>query len=117
MIRDGMTNTIMFGEVRPRCTQEVYWRGWHYTWNGCGIVSTLVPINYDSCDPGVPGQAANPCQSANNGSVALGFKSAHPGGAHFAMGDGSVHFFPQTIDSWTFNLLGSIDDGLPAKMP
>jgi len=38
MIRDGLSNTIMMGEVRPKCTQEVYWRGWSQTWNGCGLV-------------------------------------------------------------------------------
>jgi prepilin-type N-terminal cleavage/methylation domain-containing protein/prepilin-type processing-associated H-X9-DG protein len=116
MIRDGLSNTIMVGEVRPKCTQEVYWRGWSQTWNGCGLVSTLVPINYDSCDPSTQ-FTGNPCQSANNGSVALGFKSAHPGGAHFVLGDGHVAFFQEGIDPWTFNLLGAIDDGLPVKLP
>jgi prepilin-type N-terminal cleavage/methylation domain-containing protein/prepilin-type processing-associated H-X9-DG protein len=116
MIRDGLSNTIMFGEVRPKCTQEVYWRGWAQTWNGCGLVSTLVPINYDSCDPNTQ-FAGNACQSANNGSVALGFKSAHPGGAHFVLGDGHVAFLTESIDAQTFNLLGAINDGLPVKLP
>jgi len=116
MIRDGLSNTIMMGEVRPKCTQEVYWRGWSQTWNGCGLISTLVPINYDSCDPS-PQSAAQPCQTAFNGSVALGFKSAHPAGAHFVLGDGHVSFFSESIDPLTFNLLGAIDDGLPVKLP
>lgn len=116
MVRDGMFCTIMFGEVRPKCTQEVYWRGWAQTWNGCGLVSTLVPINYDSCDPNSQ-FTGNGCQSANNGSVALGFKSAHPTGAHFVLGDGHVSFFSESIDAQTFNLLGAINDGLPVKVP
>lgn len=116
MIRDGLSNTIMLGEVRPKCTQEVYWRGWSQTWNGCGLISTLIPINYDSCDPATQ-STAPPCQTASNGSVALGFKSAHPGGAHFVLGDGHVSFFSESIDPLTFNLLGAIDDGLPVKLP
>jgi prepilin-type processing-associated H-X9-DG protein len=31
----------------------------------------------------------------------------HPGGAHFVMCDGSVHFVNETIDYYTYNMLGS----------
>ena len=36
-----------------------------------------------------------------------GFKSFHPGGANFAMADGSVRFIKQSINPRTYNALGS----------
>ena len=39
------------------------------------------------------------------------FWSAHPGGAHFVMCDGSVHFLPYTIDDRIFKALASRNGG------
>src|SRR5262249_19059113 len=36
-----------------------------------------------------------------------GFRSAHPGGANFLFGDGSVHFLKQTMNNGTFQALGT----------
>ncbi|HBO44165.1 MAG TPA: hypothetical protein DD670_09580, partial [Planctomycetaceae bacterium] len=38
----------------------------------------------------------------------MGFKSLHPGGASFAMGDGSVRFLNESIDYRTYNAMGTI---------
>jgi len=46
-----------------------------------------------------------------------GFKSRHPGGANFAMADGSVHFFSATVDYKLFNQLGTRDGGEPVQVP
>ncbi len=46
----------------------------------------------------------------------LGFKSSHPGGAFFVMGDGSVHFLPDSIDMLTYNRLGGKADGGSVSM-
>jgi prepilin-type N-terminal cleavage/methylation domain-containing protein/prepilin-type processing-associated H-X9-DG protein len=40
-----------------------------------------------------------------------GFNSNHPGGAHFAMVDGSTRFISDNIDSVTYGRLGGRDDG------
>ncbi|NLE38192.1 MAG: DUF1559 domain-containing protein, partial [Pirellulaceae bacterium] len=45
-----------------------------------------------------------------------GFKSLHPGGAQFLMGDASVHFFPEFIDYRLFNELGTIAGGETASL-
>jgi prepilin-type processing-associated H-X9-DG protein len=37
--------------------------------------------------------------------------SDHPGGAFFAMADGSVHFLSENIDSDNFRALSSMDAG------
>jgi prepilin-type processing-associated H-X9-DG protein len=47
----------------------------------------------------------------------FGFKSRHPGGVNLAMGDGSVHFFSETIDMGLYNMLGDRCDGKPASIP
>ncbi|QDU30133.1 Type II secretion system protein G precursor [Anatilimnocola aggregata] len=43
-----------------------------------------------------------------------GFSSHHPGGAGFAMLDGSVHFVSQNIDLSMYRQLAQRDDGLPS---
>jgi len=111
--RDGVSNTIYFGEVRRDCSAHIQ-QGWAQSNNGNGLVSTLIPINYDSCssntsDPG--------CQRTANWNTELGFKSQHAGGAQFLFGDGSVHFLTESIDHWTYQYLGGKADGEIANIP
>ena len=40
-----------------------------------------------------------------------GFKSKHPGGANFAMADGSVRFIKQTIHPRVYNAIGTRNKG------
>jgi type II secretory pathway pseudopilin PulG len=110
-ISDGLSNTIFFGEVRPKCTWEAR-VGWHHTEGVNGFCTTVIPLNYPSCTEGGSG-----CSSPQSLGAAYGFKSEHPGGAQFALGDGSVRFFGQTIDHWTYQYLGNRDDGHPVQVP
>ena len=111
-ITDGVSKTIFFGEVRPGCSSHVN-AGWGSTNNGCGTVSTQIPINYDSCggfraaDRGSGDNCHLPC----NWVTELGFKSRHAGGAWFAMGDGRTVFITEAIDHWVFQALGGKADG------
>jgi prepilin-type N-terminal cleavage/methylation domain-containing protein/prepilin-type processing-associated H-X9-DG protein len=47
----------------------------------------------------------------------LSFGSYHPGGAQFAMGDGSVKFIPETINPLIYHALGGRNEGTPAQLP
>jgi prepilin-type N-terminal cleavage/methylation domain-containing protein len=105
-ITDGVSKTIFFGEVRPNCSEHSR-IGWAFTNNGNGYCSTLIPINFDSCNEDAPDACARPC----NWTTEVGFKSAHAGGAQFLLGDGSVHFVPETIDHRTYQHLGAKSDG------
>ncbi len=85
---DGLSNTIYFGEVRPMCSVHNS-QGWGSSNNGQGLTSTIVPINYNSCsrDANEP----DGCKRYCNWNTELGFKSRHPGGAQFLLGDFSEH--------------------------
>jgi prepilin-type processing-associated H-X9-DG protein len=111
-VTDGLSSTIFFGEVRRDCSGHIQ-TGWASSNDGNGLVSTLVPINYDSCNA----KAANPCNKPCNWSTELAYKSRHPGGAMFLMGDGSIHFLSQNIDHQLYQYLGAKADGHAASVP
>jgi len=110
-ITDGLSNTIFMGEVRPGCSRHAA-EGWAWSHSGNGIVSTVVPINLDSCSQVVTAQ----CACWDNWSSELGFKSAHAGGAHFVMGDASIQFLSETMDHRVYNALGGKADGEAASL-
>jgi prepilin-type N-terminal cleavage/methylation domain-containing protein len=110
--RDGLSNTLFFGEVRPTCSGHVI-RGWAWTSNSDGLSSTNYPINLDSCNDQSPDGCQRPC----NWNTEFGFRSMHIGGALFAFGDGSVHFLAENIDMQNFQYLGDKADGQPARIP
>ena len=66
-ITDGLSKTIFFGESRRECSWHTQ-AGWAKTNNGQGMVVTLVPINFDSCDE----DALNGCQHPFNWSAEFG---------------------------------------------
>ncbi len=107
-ITDGLSKTIFYGEVRADCSVHAR-NGWLHSNNGNGLVTTIIPINYDSCQPA--NSEADNCNKMCNWNSELGFKSAHPGGANFAYGDGSIHFLAEGIDHQTYQYLGDKADG------
>ena len=90
-VRDGLTNTIMAGETLPG----------DYIWNGVfcpnfPISGTSIPVNTFINDGGLHGT-----WDADGGIIwgkSSGYKSLHPGGCNFMLGDGSIHFFSASID-------------------
>jgi prepilin-type N-terminal cleavage/methylation domain-containing protein len=121
-VKDGLSNTFFVGEVMGDCHDHIYW-GWHYNQMNNAHASTSVPINdFTTCYKDVasdptrlatkPGVTNPSCGDARNWNYSWGFKSAHPSGAQFVMGDGSVRFVTQTIDYATYQRLGGKADGL-----
>ncbi len=110
-VTDGLSNTIFMGEVRPACNRHAT-EGWAWSHSGNGLISTIVPINYDTCNR----EPSARCRFWDNWVTELAFKSAHPGGANFVMGDGSVHFISETIDHTSYNRLGGKSEGEPASL-
>lgn len=112
-VTDGLSNTLMVGEAVPAfCTHS-----WWYWFNG-STATAAVPLNQRAlcaeATTGIRNTDLRNCAAdwPNNYS----FMSMHPGGGHFAMGDGAVRFLSETIDLETYRRLGSMMDGLPVNL-
>jgi prepilin-type processing-associated H-X9-DG protein len=93
-IRDGSSNTLMVGETLPR--QCAFFSVYAVNFN---VASTSIPLNTMQND--------DPAQNGTEWWLRGGFKSRHPGGATFCLGDGSVRFLSDGIDYQLFNELGT----------
>jgi len=103
---DGTSNTFMVGE----CVVEQDYHSAAYfadgDWATCGN-----PLNF----------FINPAEesvikSAPQWMQARGFKSMHPGGAHFVMADGSVHFVNESVDHKIYRALATRNGNEPASV-
>ncbi len=112
-ITDGLSNTIFFGEMRPLCNGHAA-HGWYWTLSSQGYLTTLVPINYDTCSDD---ESISGCRHRENWNTTQGFKSLHPGGVHIMMGDNAVVFLTEGIDHQAFQYLGAKADGFAATLP
>ncbi|WP_435006620.1 DUF1559 domain-containing protein [Tundrisphaera lichenicola] len=105
-ITDGTSNTFLAGEQIMRVT---LWNAWVEANQSIG--STAVPINYLA--PGVSisgsGSTVIATGASDTGSWHhwYSFRSVHPGGANFAMCDGSVKFIKSTINMSTYQSLST----------
>ena len=91
-VHDGLSNTLMLGETVP--SQCVYIGAYSVNFP---IAGTTIPMNtFEVCD-----------KAGGIHYRACGFKSFHPGGVQFVMGDGSVHFFSDSLDYRLYNELGT----------
>jgi prepilin-type N-terminal cleavage/methylation domain-containing protein len=91
-VTDGLSSTIMLGESLP--DQCVYNTAFAPNFP---IAGTTIPLNTLNQSTLVYGEHVRAC----------GYKSRHPGGAHLAMGDASVHFISESIDYRLYNELGT----------
>lgn len=103
-VPDGLSNTLMLGETLPG----------HNKYNcayctNMSVSTTHIPLNLMYTD-----ESPSPMNGAR---YTYGFKSLHPGGVNFALGDGSVRFVNDTIDYVLINQLGTRNGGEIARLP
>ncbi len=95
-VTDGTSNTLFVGEVTGAGPGGAGWM-----WMEFDIVSTYFGINGPGTIPG-NGVWGRPAQE-------MGFSSYHPGGCHFLMVDGSVHYVSQNINQILLTALTTRD--------
>ena len=115
-VTDGTSKVFLIGEMylhmatgsTPLQVGLKEWPSWasglrlRGTWsNPHGLCGAYTQIN---------GIQATPLEWVNDYATHT-FGSYHPGGCHFAMVDGSVHFVLEDIDLMTYRSLGARDDG------
>jgi prepilin-type processing-associated H-X9-DG protein len=124
-VTDGTSNTFLFGE-RSHGDKEFDFTTWYslpdyYPLRGWGkwgyfcdpshhLLSTPVPINYQT----PPWPSAGEAQVRDRVSA---FGSGHPGGANFALVDGSVRFLSEQIKLFTLQALSTRAGGEVVEPP
>jgi prepilin-type N-terminal cleavage/methylation domain-containing protein len=100
-ITDGLSNTFMVGEDMPL-------HNFHSTafYSNGDYASCHAPLNYKPHPP-------TPIEWYN----VMSFRSEHPGGAHFAIADASVHFVSEGVDYFLYRALSTRNGGETAAVP
>ena len=110
---DGLTNTILFGEVLQGASSDLRGFSW---WGDAAGVSTYAPPNSTTPDQIYTAGYCNnqplrnlPC-TGTGGAMFLS-RSRHTGGVNVCLGDGSVRFISSSINPTTWLNLGGAQDG------
>ena len=100
-VTDGLSNTIMNGESLP----------------GQCIFLSAYSTNFTTFRTGIPINTMVDEAQSGVWQRACGFKSMHPSGAQFSMGDGSVQFLSEAVDFQLYNELGTRAGSEVAELP
>jgi len=112
-ITDGTSNSLAFGEHAHGLLSKTDGKKSFYKWNwwvsgnyGDTAFTTFYPINIQKKSKDW-GNAGGGSQYTEGGAFLNAATSFHPGGANFAMCDGSVRFLKDSIATWTLDNTGT----------
>jgi prepilin-type N-terminal cleavage/methylation domain-containing protein/prepilin-type processing-associated H-X9-DG protein len=113
-VTDGLTNTLMFMEVRQGQGSDLRGFAW---WGDAAGASTMFPPNTSTPDQvytagycnNLPAQGL-PC--TGTGGAVFYSRSRHTGGVNACLGDGSVRFVRDAVDPTTWRYMGPTNDGM-----
>ncbi|MCO6459566.1 MAG: DUF1559 domain-containing protein [Pirellulaceae bacterium] len=138
-VSDGLSHTLFLGEKMIE-SNDMGWmsgtratlRNTNWAATGAAAAPPAFPLDDDglpmyvpqlerelfqaASDAGAAGGQPGPSSSRQPKASLLfvgGFSAAHPGGAQYTFGDGSVRFLSNTIDPPTYQRLGHRSDGRP----
>ena len=114
-IADGQSNTLLIGERPP---SPDFWYGWWYATGSASVSTGDVTLGVAELNPATSGGVSTYMEGCPPGPYsyvrgrneqcdALHFWSHHPGGANFALADGSVRLIPYNISSSTLQALAT----------
>jgi len=107
-ILDGTSNTLLAGDVCPN--DRGFLIAPFSTWadSNHAVAVTSIPLNW---------KWPVAAYAAGTYDTSLGFRSKHPGGANFCLGDGSVRFIPDTINRLLYQQLCTRAGGEVVQLP
>lgn len=105
-ITDGTSNTLAIGEMS--WTDPVNGTRYRSWLRGCDTTPVCAGCKNVSVAINTPGDGTF---------MNMAFGSQHPGGANFALADGSVRFLVQTVPLGTYLAAASKDGGEPLQLP
>lgn len=95
-LTDGTSNTFIIGEALPQYTL------WNWWYNPNAVTATCaIPLNYSLRTP----------INVNNWPNNYNFNSRHTGGGNFGLGDGSVRFVSDNVDTAVYRGYASMSSG------
>lgn len=106
-IKDGTSNTFAVGEAVPRWCTHTWWYWFNGSTATCGV-----PLNYRKGNTAVNLDSASGDWGRN-----YSFFSQHPGGAYFALCDGSARFISDNIDITIYREAATIQGGEVPRLP
>ncbi len=122
-ITDGSSNVLLLGETKyiPTTDHRTYdpksFAGWASSGrldkSGSNPYVLAGVVDQINSVTGAGGMVSTQCTYDLFYLMSRVFGSFHPGGCHFAMGDGSVHFLSENMDLETLRRLAVRDDALP----
>jgi prepilin-type N-terminal cleavage/methylation domain-containing protein len=114
-VTDGLSNTIMLGEVSYRdqnTPQLANGRDWNANWYGSWHPGNSSPHGANILSfQRTAERAMNVPRNAGDQPQRQGFHSVHPGGAQFTFGDASVRFISETTDHTATSYANMMNNG------